>query len=96
MSENQITPETIIRRSDALLSNNLGEDVVMMDIEQGSYYGLEDVAARIWQFTENPVSVGNLCQNLTSEYDVSVEQCQQDVTKFLGELVDRNIIQIVS
>jgi hypothetical protein len=96
MSENQITPETVICRSEALLSNNLGEDVVMMDIEQGAYYGLEGVAARIWEFTETPLSVGSLCEKLTSGYEVSPEKCQQEVTTFLGDLVNRNIVQIVS
>ena len=96
MSENQITEQTVICRSEALLSNNLGDDVVMMDIEQGAYYGLEGVAARIWEFTETPVSVGLLCDRLTTEYEISPAQCRQEVTAFLGDLVNRNIFQIVS
>jgi hypothetical protein len=95
MSEDQIAPETMIRRSEALLFNNLGSDIVMMDIEQGSYYGLEGVAARIWEFTENPVSVRSLCDRLTSEYEVSPEQCRQDVIEFLNDLLKRNIVQVV-
>ena len=96
MSEHQITDQTVICRSDALLSNNLGDDVVMMDIEQGAYYGLEGVASRIWEFAETPVSVGLLCDRLTTEYEISPQQCRQEVTAFLGDLVDRNIVQIVS
>jgi hypothetical protein len=96
MSLNQLTPETIIGRSEALLSSNLGEDVVMMDIEQGSYYGLEAVAARIWALTEQPVSVGALCEQLVAEYQVAPEQCRQEVITFLGELLERQIVQVVA
>lgn len=95
MSTNQITPETVICRSEALLFNNLGEDVVMMDIEEGAYYGLEGVAARIWEFAETPVSVGSLCDKLTGEYEVSPEKCREEVAAFLGDLLNRNIVQIV-
>jgi hypothetical protein len=95
MIENQLSDDTLICRSESLLSNNLGDDIVMMDIEQGSYYGLEAVAARIWDLTENPVSVGSLCESLLSEYDVSKEQCSREVSAFLNDLIERQIIRVV-
>ncbi len=94
MSQNQITPNTVISRSETLLFNNLGDDVVMMDIEQGSYYGLEEVAARIWELTENPVSVASICETLISEYDVPEQKCEQEVTAFIDDLINRKIIHI--
>ena len=90
----EIFPETIIQRNENLLSNNLGEDIVMMDIEKGSYYGLEEVAARIWELTENPASISSICQTLTAEYDVSQEQCSEEVMKFVKDLLNQEIIEI--
>ena len=89
-----LTHETIICRSDALLSTSLGDDVVMMDVEQGAYYGLEEVAARIWALTEQPASVGSLCDRLVAEYQVAPEQCQREVLSFVAELLNRNIVRI--
>jgi hypothetical protein len=94
MMADQLTLDTIIRRSDAVLSTNLGEDVVMMDIEQGAYYGLEAVAARIWVLTEQPVSVGALCERLVTEYQIAPEQCREEVLAFVNELVGRQIVQV--
>jgi Coenzyme PQQ synthesis protein D (PqqD) len=96
MIADQLTLATVIRRSDALLSTNLGDDVVMMDIEQGAYYGLEAVAARIWALTEQPVSVGSLCERLVSEYLISLEQCQAEVLAFVNELIGHHIVQVSS
>ena len=96
MISDQLTLDTIIRRSDAMLSTNLGDDVVMMDIEQGAYYGLEAVAARIWALTEQPVSVGSLCERLVTEYQISPEQCHEEVLAFVNELVGRQIVQVSS
>ena len=91
-----LTLDTTITRSSSLLSSNLAGDVVMMDIEQGSYYGLETVAARIWTLTEQPITISALCENLVSEYNIAPEQCQQEVMTFLSELLVRRIIQIVT
>jgi Coenzyme PQQ synthesis protein D (PqqD) len=86
---------TVICRSESLLFNNIGDEVVMMDIEHGSYYGLEKVASRIWAFTEQPTSVGSVCDRLVAEYDVTPEQCRQEVGAFLSELVGRRIVGVV-
>jgi hypothetical protein len=94
MDSNQITLETIVRRSDAVISSDLGGDIVMMDIEKGNYYGLENVAARIWALTEEPATVESLCNRLSGEYRVSTEQCREEVLAFLDELINKNIIQI--
>ena len=91
-----LTLDTPITRSSSLLSSNLAGDVVMMDIEQGSYYGLETVAARIWALTEQPTSIGALCDQLVTEYQIAPEQCQHVVMTFLSELLVRRIIQIVT
>ena len=97
MISDQLTLDSIIRRSDALLSTSLGDDdVVMMDVEQGAYYGLEAVAARVWAMTQQPLSVGALCVRLVAEYQISLEQCQQEVLAFLGELLNQGIVQIVT
>ena len=96
MISDQLTLDAIIRRNDALLSTNLEDDVVMMDVEQGAYYGLEAVAARIWALTEQPLSVGSLCDRLVTEYQISPEQCRQEVLDFLGELLSQHIVQIVT
>ena len=95
MNQTLLAPETTVRRSDALLSNTLGEDVVMMDIEQGAYYGLENVAARIWALTETPVTVGALCESLVNEYEITPEQCHAEVSTFLNELLERKIVEVM-
>ena len=96
MTSDQLTLDAVVRRSDALLSTSLGDDVVMMDVEQGAYYGLEAVAARIWALTEQPLSVGSLCDLLVTEYQISPERCQQEVLAFLVELLNQHIVQIVT
>jgi hypothetical protein len=94
MSEKNITSETIISRSESMLTNDLGDDIVMMDIDEGSYYGLASVSARIWELTETPVSIASICETLISEYDVPKDKCQQEVTNFVEDMLNRKIVQL--
>lgn len=95
LSHAHIELATVVQRSEAMLFNNIGDEVVMMDIEQGAYYGLEKVAARIWALTEQPASVAALCSRLTDEYEVAPETCRQEVTTFLGDLINHGILQVI-
>ncbi len=95
MEQTLIHSNTVVCRSQSLLFNNIGDEVVMMDIEQGSYYGLEKVAARVWALTAEPVSVGSLCDRLTTEYQVTPDTCRREVGVFLEELLGRGIVNVV-
>ncbi len=92
MSQAVITPETVIRRSDSILASNLENEVVMMDVESGSYYGLEEPASRIWDLLAEPKSVSDLVVALQSEYDITPEQCQHEVISFVEELKKRKVV----
>ena len=37
------------------------------------------------------MSVGSLCERLVTEYQISPEQCRQEVLAFLGELLNQNL-----
>jgi hypothetical protein len=65
---------------------------VMMDIATGKYYNLGETGGRIWNLLEQPTTLSDLIRTLTSEYEVSAEQCKEDVLAFLQQLVDRGLL----
>lgn len=64
----------------------------MMDMDSGDYYGLDAIASRIWQLLESQKTVDEICQQLLKEYEVTEEQCQQDVISFLDEMAKHNTV----
>ena len=91
-----ININSLIKRKDGLVEAQIDGETVMMDIESGNYYGLDLVATRIWQMIEQPQSVQNLCSQLLLEYEVSEQQCQQDVISFLNKMRANQTIEIAS
>ncbi len=87
-----IANDTIIQRNEEILSSSINNETVMMDIESGQYIGLDPIATRIWALIEQPITFEKLCETLTNEYEVSLEQCQTDVATFLDKSTEANLV----
>lgn len=89
-----ITAGTTIVRAGQLLATDLDEETILMSIEQGAYYGMEQTARRIWELIATPHTVADLCRQLAAEYHVEPEACQQDLLPFLEELRSEGLIVV--
>lgn len=90
----EITPKTVISQSKDQVSTDLDNETVLMSIEQGNYYGMDQILSRIWAIIENPVKTSDLIEKLLEEYDISREDCEKDVLKVLNELAKENLLVI--
>lgn len=87
-----INLDTIISRNPQIISSRMDNEVVMMSIEKGNYYGLNRVGSEIWDKLTEPCSVAGLCDILMKEFNVEKEKCESDVMKYLEKLVAEGLI----
>ncbi len=87
--------QTRIQRSESALSSPIADELVMFDTEAGKYYGMNDIATDIWECLKQPVTVEELCDSLTDEFDVSPEQCRKDVLDFVTVLKEKDLVKVV-
>ena len=83
----------MVSASDAVLASPLGGEVVLLEPEEGIYYSLNEVGARIWEIIRDPVSVDNVCGLISREYDVDPDRCRADVLELLTELLDYGLAE---
>ncbi|MDP4124820.1 MAG: lasso peptide biosynthesis PqqD family chaperone [Bacillota bacterium] len=88
-----IDKNTIVHKKEDIVTAQLDGKAVMMSVENGKYYGMDEIATAIWENIEKPVSVIQLVHILTEEFDVSEERCQTDVIAFLTKLYSENLIE---
>lgn len=67
-------------------------EAVLLDLDSGQYYGLNDVGTRIWQLTQEGHPPSAICDCLVDEYDVPREDAEHDVTQFLEDLADKGLL----
>jgi hypothetical protein len=84
---------TIVAASD-VLATEFGDEVVILNLRDGVYYGLEDVGTRIWQLLQQPVSVLTIREAIVAEFDVESARCERDIRLLLTDLVARGLVEI--
>lgn len=97
MTDIKITLQSkIVARSDMLASQLSDQEMVMMDIDTGSYFGLENVGHAIWNHLDQPRLVSELCNHVSSEFDIKGEKSkvEQDVIQFLESMLSENLIHV--
>ena len=95
MQVSVINESTTVVVSDSQTSTEVGGERVILDLDRGVYYGLNEVGARIWAMMESPVTVDEIVTALLDEFeDVSREKCRDDVVNLLEEMEEQKLIRV--
>ncbi|HVQ13044.1 MAG TPA: PqqD family peptide modification chaperone [Vicinamibacterales bacterium] len=86
---------TVVAAGD-LLASEFGDELVILDLRDGVYYGLEDAGAQIWSLLQKPVSVAEIREALVAAYEVEPARCEQDVRALLAELETRGLVIVTN
>ncbi len=90
-----ISDSTVVRIPVHNVSVDLASESVILDTDSGVYFGLNEVGRRIWQLLSSPQQVCAVQAALVREFDVEPEQCRSDLLRFLQDLADRGLIEVV-
>jgi len=77
-----------------VMARKVGDETVILDLAGGTYYGLDPVGARIWQLMGEGKTLGEICDTMLDEYDVTREALQRDVIDLADKLLEQNLISI--
>ncbi|MDR2037957.1 MAG: lasso peptide biosynthesis PqqD family chaperone [Bacteroidales bacterium] len=95
MSQKSAFGDQLIQRQPEMVFSRIDEEVVMMSIETGEYYGLNPVATRIWELLENPLTFDTLIDALLQEFDIDRDTCCEEVESFLKKLQEKRLIIVI-
>ena len=94
MPDNQISELDIVQVSKNQASANLQGEEVILNLEDGVYYGLNAVGARVWSFIQEPRTVKEIRETLLEEFDVESDRCTSELRALLLDLERRNLIEV--
>jgi len=84
--------ETRWQISGDAVDNAVGDEVVILHLTNGTYFGLDAVGALLWRGLkagETPLMVRD---RILDAYDVDQETAEKDLAKFMHELIDGQLI----
>lgn len=92
--EQKIDLNSVITRNPEIIFSAMDDEIVMMSVNQGLYFGVDKIGARIWQLLENPHPVEELIVLLTNRFNVSREDCERDTLTFLNDMLNKKVILV--
>ena len=80
--------------SPEVLSQEVDEETVLLDLKSESYFGLDEVGTRIWQLLNDGGSLQTVFDTLLDEYDVDEKQLEKDLQGHIAQLVEAGLISL--
>jgi len=78
--------------SPEVLSRELEGEMVLLNLQNESYYGLDEVATKMWQLLHEDGDVEHALQELLDLYDVDEATLRDDMSKFLATLMEASLL----
>lgn len=89
-----LTTDTTLVASRNQVSCDIADEVVVLSLKDGEYYGLNAVASSIWEILQEPATVAAVCDQLMDEYDgITHEQCLTETLQTLSDMIAHGLVE---
>jgi hypothetical protein len=79
------------------VSADLSDEVVILSLRNGEYFGLNSVGAEIWALIQQPMSVDDVRDHLLRAYpDVEPERCTREVVALIDQMIEAGLVEAVA
>jgi Coenzyme PQQ synthesis protein D (PqqD) len=90
-----VTVDSILVQEREPVATTVDDEVVLLSMRAGSYFGLNRVGSEIWNMLAEPRPVGHILDALSQLHDVDRDTMTGDVMTFLQTLIDRRLLRVV-
>ena len=77
-----------------VLTQELQDETVLLDLDSENYFGLDSVGTRIWQLLNEGQDEVAIVNTLLDEYEVEREVLEKDISGLLSRLNEAGLIKI--
>jgi pyrroloquinoline quinone biosynthesis protein D len=75
-----------LRRQDSVLAQEAAGQTVLLRVDDGSYYALDEIGALIWELCDGQRSLADVVAELCAQYEAPEQTVVADVLEFVGDL----------
>lgn len=86
--------DMLVHRRGGLIEAEVDGELVALHVENGTCYGFNGTATRIWGLIAQPKLVSTLRDELVGAFEVDPETCELDLRNLLRELETDGLIEM--
>jgi len=96
MDENErVSLQSSVKICDDVVSRDLEGEAVILNLETGTYFGLNEVGTRIWTLIQEHESLSRVFEAIRQEYEVSPEALEGDLLRIIDELRRKGLVNVL-
>jgi hypothetical protein len=78
--------------SDQAIANRVGDEMVVLHLANGTYFGLDPVGALLWEGLTSGNLPSEVCDKILGSFEVDRDTAEDDLRSFLSELAESDLI----
>jgi hypothetical protein len=87
-----MTKKDIFQLKPDILSSQIGEEIVLLDMASGKYYKIDEIGSTIWSLIKEPKTIDEIVDLILVDFDVDRATCVSDVSKFLEDIKSKDFL----
>ena len=84
--------DTTLRVPPHIVSRVIDDETVLLNLETGIYFGVDQVGQRIWQLVGEGRSLQSIADAIVAEYEVDAPRAETDVLDFARTLLAKGLL----
>lgn len=81
-----------LRIADNVVYRDLAGESVLLNLDTGTYFGLDAVGTRLWHLVAEHGSAALVIDTLLNEYDVDAPRLHSDVSALIDQLLAKRLL----
>ncbi len=77
-----------------VLINEIAGESVLLNLDGGRYFGLDDVGTDMWKALTTSISIEQALAQLTAQYDADAAVLKTDLETLVGRLTEHGLLKI--
>jgi hypothetical protein len=79
----------------AVLSREVNGETVLLNLDSGVYFGLDEVGTDIWRLLQSGATLAQTADELVSSYEVERPVLEADLLRLVDELAAKGLIKVL-
>lgn len=76
----------MLTKNNKLCISEKNNEIVIMNMEKGEFWGLQDVSFDIWKILDNCKSIDEIADKIVQIYEVDRQEAAKDISNIIEEM----------
>ena len=87
-----LTATDVLHRSPNAAHQTVGEEAILIDLNSGTYYSLNDTGTMFWELIDGQRTIADCAAHIAGEYDVEAEVVAGDLLELAAEFKAEGLV----